>query len=227
MAKSVEVLGIALETYTVRENMQFLEEYVTNDQLNIVCAVSSYTLMAASNNDELAEFIAGADLRMISDPVIFEVVEDKFEQQYTQLKKQELEEQFVKCLMRKKKKVFYICDTQEQVRKFENYIQENYPGLEGIGTCADGIEEEKVEHIINEINSADVDVLLLNFHSPRQEMFIKNNKHLLHVKLCICMGDGIKLRYPIGIRISKLKGMLDQTLFKRKVMKYNSENMEI
>ena len=67
-------------------------------------------------------------------------------------------------------------------------------------------------------------VLLLNFHSPQQENFINNNKHLLHVRLCVCMGDGIRSKYPVGLRISKLKGLLDQTLFKRKIMKYNESD---
>ena len=223
MAKFIEVFGIKIEAYTVRENMQFLEEFVTTDDLNIVSVVSSYMLMAASGDKELSDFIKSSDLRVIADPVIFEVAEERFEQQYGQVKKQELEEQFLRCLIRKKKKVFYVCDNEEQRKKFENYIQQNYSDLI-IETYGDGIEEDKTEHIINKINSADADVLLLNFHSPQQENFINNNKHLLHVRLCVCMGDGIRSKYPVGLRISKLKGLLDQTLFKRKIMKYNESD---
>ena len=107
MAKFIEVFGIKIEAYTVRENMQFLEEFVTTDDLNIVSVVSSYMLMAASGDKELSDFIKSTDLRVIADPVIFEVAEERFEQQYGQVKKQELEEQFLRCLIRKKKKVFY------------------------------------------------------------------------------------------------------------------------
>lgn len=224
MAKNIEVLGISLEAYTVRENMQFLEEYVTNEEFNIVSAVTSYMLVAALNDDGLAEFIKNTDLRIIADPAILEVTEEKFEQQYSQIKKMELEEQFFRCLIRKKKKIFFMCDSEEYAKRFESYMQDNYPDLIIAGTVGERIEEDKIEHIINKINSADADVLLLNFHSPAQENFIRDSKHLLHVKLCICMGDGIRSRYPLGLRISKLKGLLDQTLFKRRVMRYNLEN---
>ncbi len=226
MAKNIDVFGISLETYTVRENMQFFEEFVTTEELNIVSVVSSYMLMTASADQRLTDFIKKTDLRIIADPVIYEVVQGNYEQQYGQIKKQELEEQFLKCLIRKKKKIYFIGENEEQVRRFEIYIQEHYSDLIIAGTCGEGIEDDKVEHIINEINSADVDVLLLFFHSPSQENFIMNNKHLIHARLCVCIGDGVRSRYSLGIRISKIKGLLDQTLFKRKVMKYNLESGE-
>lgn len=224
MAKYIEVFGLMLETYTVRENMQFFEEFINSEELNIVTVVSSYMLMAALNDEELKDFIKNTDLRVIGDSVIYEVMDDNFEQQYGQIKKQELEEQFLKCLIRKKKRVYFLGYSEEQIKRFDSYMQDNYPDLIIAGTFGEGIEEDKVEHIINQINSADVDVLLLNFHSPEQENFIRKNKHLIHAKLCICMGDGIRSRYPMGVRISKIKGLLDQTLFKRKVLKYKSEN---
>lgn len=224
MAKNIQVFGIDLETYTVRENMQFLEDFVTSEEMNIVSVVSPYMLNAALNNEELHNFIKECDLRIIADTVILEVADDKYEQQYSQIRKMELEEQFLKYLIRKKKKIFAFFGDREQLKRFENYVGENYPDLIVAGTCGDGIEEIEIENIINEINSADVDVLLLNFHSPNQEKFIMDYKQLLHTKLCICMGDGVRSRYSSGVRISKLKGLLDQTLFKRKVIKYNSEN---
>jgi len=224
MAKNIQVFGIELETYTVRENMQFLEEFINSEEMNMVSVISPNSLMIAYENEEYAEFLKDCDLRIIGDTTILEVADQRFEQQYNQIKKMELEEQFLRCLIRKKKKIFWMGSDSEQLRRFESYIQENYPDLNVAGTCSEGIEEDKIENIINEINSADVDVLLLSFHSPVQEMFLKNNKHLLHTRLCICIADGIKSHYPSGVRISKLKGLLDQTLFKRRVVKYNSES---
>lgn len=226
MAKKIQVLGIDLETYTVRENMQFLEEYITSEGMNVVSVVSPQTLIAANEDQVLENFLKECDLRIIADVTILEVVEQKFTQQYSQIKKVELEEQFLRCLIRKKKKVFWVGKDSDQLRRFENYINENYSDLNVAGAYAEGIEEDKIENIINEINSADVDVLLLDLNSPAQEMFLMKNKHLLHTRLCICMGDGVRTHYPSGVRISKLKGLLDQTLFKRKVVKYNSEHIE-
>ena len=151
MAKNIQVLGIELETYTVRENMQFLEEYITSDEMNIVSVVSPQTLICANDNEEFADFLNECDLRIIGDTTILEVVEQKFEQQYSQIRKMELEEQFLRCLIRKKKKIFWVCSNSEQLRRFEGYVQGNYPDLNVAGTCSEGIEEDKIENIINEI----------------------------------------------------------------------------
>ena len=222
MAKKIQVLGITLEAYTVREQMRFLEEYVASDELNIVCAVSADMLMRTLENTQLQGFIRQADLRIITEPIILEVVEENCEQQYAQIKKHELENQFFQFLIRKKKRLYWLGDSQEDLNAFEKYMQENYANLNIAGSFAECIEEENIENIINEINGADADVLLLHFHSPMQEQFIESYKQLLHANLCVCVGDGIRGRYESGVRISKLKGLLDQTMFKRKALKYNS-----
>lgn len=227
MAKNIRIFDISLETYTVREYMQFLEEFTASDGLNIVAVVSAYTLMGALEDVSLRNFLNNADLRIISDTTILEASEAKLEQQYIQIKKQELEEQFLKSLIRKKKSIYWVGENKEQLRRMEAYMHENYPDLIIAGMSCDGIDEDRVEHTINEINSADADVLFLNFSSPAQEKFLNDNKHLIHAKLCICMGERIRTRYQMGVRISRIKGLLDATLFKRKVMKYNSEKGEV
>lgn len=227
MAKKIQVLGIELENYTVRDHMCFLEEYLLSDELNIVSIVSSQLLMLASEDEHLREFISHqADLRIIADTAILEVQEEKYEQQYGQIKRKDLEEQFLRTLIRKKKRVFWIGAKEEQKQDFEHYIETRCDGLKLVGTMAGCIEEEANEHIINEINSADVDVLILNLQSPKQEQFIQKYKHLLHVKLCICVGEGVRTKYASGIRVSKLKEVLDQTMFKRKALKYAADQNE-
>lgn len=224
MAKKIHVLGMELEAYTVRENMCFLEEYLTSDELNIVCAVSADMLMRACEDKFLHDFISQADLRIIEEAIILEVVEGNYEQQYAQIKKHELEQQCLNFLTRKKKRIYWLGSSQEDLKNFLNYMREHYPEQKVAGSFAECIEGENIENIINEINGADVDVLMLHFHSPSQEQFISNNKQLIHAKLCICVGDGIRGRYESGIRISKIKGLLDQTMFKRKALRYEADN---
>lgn len=219
MAKRIEMLGVSMETYSGKEIMDFMEEYVSNEELNVVCAITSYTLMAASEQEELRDFLNQSDLRIIADPMIYETSGERFQDQYVEIKRQELEEQMMRLLIRKRKRLFYLGETQEQLRRFTAYMGEHYPELSVAGMGIKGIEEGKVEHIINEINSADADVLLVHFHSPAQERFLQENKGLLHVRMCLCLGDGIRSRYGAGIRISRLKGLWDQTMFKRKVMR--------
>lgn len=227
MSKKVQVLGIKLDNYTVREMMLLLEEYISTEGLNLVEVVSPDLLMTASENRELKAMIEETDLQIIGDPVILEVVEESYHQQQSkEIQKCELEEQFLRSLIRKKKTVYWIGHSESALHSFQEYIGENYPDLNIVGYFAGTIGEANVDAVMNDVNSTTADVILLNFPSPQQEQFVMENRNRFNARLCMCLGMSLKSRYPSRSRVSKLKALIDQTVFKRKVIKYLSETDE-
>lgn len=223
MSKKVQVLGIQLDNYTVREMMLLLEEYITTEGLNLVEVVSPDLLMLASKNAEVKAMIEETDLQIIGHPVILEVVKESYEQQSNEIQKCELEKQFLQSLIRKKKTVYWIGASESALQGFQEYIEENYPDLNIVGYFAGTIGEVNADAVMNDINNTAADVILLNLPSPQQEQFVMENRNRFNARLCICMGTSLESRYPSRSRVSKLKALIDQTVFKRKVIKYLSE----
>ena len=70
-------------------------------------------------------------------------------------------------------------------------LAERYPGLVICGVNDGYFEEEDTEFIIEKINSASPDLVLVCLGSPKQEMWMKNNAELLDVGLLIGLGGAL------------------------------------
>ena len=70
-------------------------------------------------------------------------------------------------------------------------LAERYPGLAICGVNDGYFEEEDTEFIIEKINSASPDLVLVCLGSPKQEIWMKNNAELLDVGLLIGLGGAL------------------------------------
>ncbi len=70
-------------------------------------------------------------------------------------------------------------------------LAERYPGLAICGVNDGYFEEEDTEFIIEKINSASPDLVLVCLGSPKQENWMKNNAELLDVGLLIGLGGAL------------------------------------
>lgn len=224
MSKKIQVFGIEIDNHTIREIMFLLEEYVNSDGLNLVAVVTPDLLMAASENEEVLDFVKMMDLHIIGDSTILEVQEERFEQQASELQRRELEETFLNSLIRKRKTVYWLSDYENDLPILKDYMAEHYPKLNIQGTYAGEVNEENIDSIINEINSVAPDVVFYQSSSQARHDVLIKHKNRLNTRLCICMGYRIKSKYWSLGRTSKIKSLIDQTMFKRKVIRYEMEN---
>lgn len=70
-------------------------------------------------------------------------------------------------------------------------LAERYPGLVICGVNDGYFEEEDTEFIIEKINSASPDLVLVCLGSPKQEIWMKNNAELLDAGLLIGLGGAL------------------------------------
>ena len=70
-------------------------------------------------------------------------------------------------------------------------LAERYPGLAICGVNDGYFEEEDTEFIIEKINSASPDLVLVCLGSPKQEICMKNNEELLDTGLLIGLGGAL------------------------------------
>jgi N-acetylglucosaminyldiphosphoundecaprenol N-acetyl-beta-D-mannosaminyltransferase len=81
---------------------------------------------------------------------------------------------------------FFLGDIDENLKK----IGPNHPELNVVGYF-NGYTYN--EHIIEKINSVHPDILIVGLGSPKQEIWIQENKCRLNAKIILAVGDGIKI----------------------------------
>ena len=129
-------------------------------------------------------------------------------------------------MIRKRRTVFWISDSQADLPILQNYMEEHYPKLNLSGSYTGSLEEECLDSVINEINSIAPDVILLQTASIEKMERLIQSKNQLNTKLCICMGYKTKSKYWAPNRNSKIKSLIDQTMFKRKAIRYQMNKGE-
>ncbi|MCI8372479.1 MAG: WecB/TagA/CpsF family glycosyltransferase [Lachnospiraceae bacterium] len=220
MSKRVRILGMEIDNHTIREMMFLLDEYVNSDGLNLAGVVTADLLMTASENPDIRQILEHMDMHIIGDATILEVLEETYEQQVGEVQRRDLEEVFLNSLISKRKKVYWISDSENDMPALQDYMQQNYPKLNIAGSYMGDMNEENIDSIVNEINGVVPDVILFQTDLlSRLKLFIQY-RNQLNAKLCICMGYRIKSKYWSPNRNSKIKTLIDQTMFKRKVVRY-------
>lgn len=220
MSKRIQVLGMDIDNHAVRETMLLAEEYVNTDGINLMGVISSELLMQAADFPQIRQVFDMMELRVIGDIAILEVQEDIYEQQVEEIQRRELEEVFLNYLIRKRKTVFWISDSPSDEEALQDYVREHYPRLDIAGSYFGMMDEENLETIVNEINSVAPDVLMIQTGDWRRLGLLMEKKNQLNARLGVCMDYKLKTRYWSPDRTSKLKSMIDQTMFKRRAIRH-------
>ena len=144
-------------------------------------------------------------------------------------------------------RTMYLVGVDESdMKQFIKLCKERFPGINILGAyCVS--EELNMELVINEINSANPDVLTVFMNSPEQENWIVENCAKINAKFCIGIGGIIKkmlveykeaplLFRKLGMedfysryirkRIIKLKKIWQNRIFARKVEHYKNTKGE-
>jgi N-acetylglucosaminyldiphosphoundecaprenol N-acetyl-beta-D-mannosaminyltransferase len=104
------------------------------------------------------------------------------------------------------KSIYLLGGAQGSAEKAANKLSTDYPGLVIAGTSAPMIATEgnnmtdwchDDEKIVNDINNANPDILLLALGNPKQELWFNRNKHRLEVPVSI--GVGGTFEFLIGL----------------------------
>ena len=70
MIKKIDILGIRLDNYTVREAIRQVENYMSGDALSAIGRISVQTLLASENDPVVRDVISSLDLSVIGEKEI-------------------------------------------------------------------------------------------------------------------------------------------------------------
>ncbi len=103
-------------------------------------------------------------------------------------------------------KVYLLGSKENILRECINNIEQDYPRLQIAGFHSGYFSKEEIHLLLQKINEASPDILLVGMGSPTQEDFIYKYSNHLNAALCFAVGglfdflSGDKKRAPVFIR---------------------------
>ncbi len=189
MIKKIEIAGVKLDNYSVRELLTMIEKTMDSSALKTIEEVTMGMILAAEKDEQYREIIEGLDYSILSEIGILSAIGETSLQRRHEVEESSFFYEFFKRLERNKKSIFIIGETVKKIQEIQEVVKDNFPNIQIVGTKA---EEECVgalDAMVNDINVATPDVIFSVMPSPNQENFLRDYKSLINATIWYGVGD--------------------------------------
>lgn len=223
MLKKIDILGIEVDNYTVREAMMQVENYLDNTVMNTIETIDMKMLELAGRDETVRACMEQLDLAVIGEKEILIAAGVHSSQRISETINHDFFREFIKRIIRNHKRVFLLAETIAQEEQLEHFLVGKYERIEVAGHCAIEEKSNDYESVVNEINSASADVIFSILPSPLQEQFLTENKNKLDAKIWYGLSGDYAPRSRIS-RISQIAGrLIHKKKLQSKLHKYNKD----
>ncbi|MHB1393724.1 MAG: WecB/TagA/CpsF family glycosyltransferase [Clostridia bacterium] len=191
MREKVEIVGVEIDKVNMDEAVGMLTEYLGMDMCSMVFTPNSEILLDAVKDREFEGILNSGQL-VVPDGIGV-VIASRF--YGTPVKERVAGYDLMLRLMEtadSQGRSIYLLGGKEGVAEEAAIkLTESYSGLKIAGTRNGYFESDEEEKIIEDINSRNVDILLVALGAPKQERFIYNHREELKVKIAMGLGGSL------------------------------------
>lgn len=224
MIKKIDIMGILLDDYTVREALHQIESFSDDNVLRSIESISMQMLMEAEKDEELRNAISSLDLAIVGQKEILEVAGVGTMQRIKETEENDFFYEFLKRLERNHKRLFLLGETKEKNNRIKEKLIEQYPQLSIVGEYAleNCIGDQAA--VINEMNAATPDLVLSALPSPTQEHFFWEHKDKINARIWYGVGD-VEIDGRTGVK-KMVTSLLHRGRLKSSIEKYEKKKEE-
>ena len=224
MIKKIDIMGILLDDYTVREALHQIESFSDDNVLRSIESISMQMLMEAEKDEELRNAISSLDLAIVGQKEILEVAGVGTMQRIKETEENDFFYEFLKRLERNHKRLFLLGETEEKNNRIKEKLIEQYPQLSIVGEYAleNCIGDQAA--VINEMNAATPDLVLSALPSPTQEHFFWKHKDKINARIWYGVGD-VEIDGRTGVK-KMVTSLLHRGRLKSSIEKYEKKKEE-
>jgi len=205
------VFGYPVNTLKFKKAASIVLRCLKNRQGIQVVTINPEMIAAADENPELAEIIKKAEL-VIPDSIGISLALDSIGIVNVQkIPGIDFSEKLIKKCSKKGYKVAFLGGSEETVNKLNTEISKKFPELNIVFSHHGYFEDNELENILNSLQEADSHLLFVGLGTPKQEIFINNNRTLLNKTVMIGVGGSFDVwakrvkRAPVLFRIFGLE----------------------
>ena len=189
MNKKMDLAGVRIDDYSVREAMRKIEIFLNNECMNTVETVTMKTIVAAGRDDAVRECLEKMDLVMAADKEILEMAGILLPERIREIEEKEFFYEFMKRAVRNHQTFFLLSQTDAEMERLQEFLQDLYE--ERIRICGqyvfDNCQGDEAD-IVNEINSVSPGIILSILPTPEQEHFLHRHQGMFNAKIWYGIG---------------------------------------
>ncbi len=212
-----------MQDFTVREAMRKADGFFRENNVSTIAYITTRGLMAAEESEELKIFLSNIDLTVAADSDILHAAGIANRNRIKEIENDEFMEEFLKKLVRGKRKVYLLTGTKEQLEELENCLKSYQQNLRIVGSFSLDTLEKDEDWLINEMNGQMPDVVISNIDSPQRESFFENNHMKMNARIWLMLKDKVVHATNRKSVLWRLGDFISKKLFRRKVVQYQNQ----
>lgn len=221
MIKKIDILGMKLDNYTVREAIMQVETYLTNDVLNTIESISMQMLVDAETDDVLKQVINDLDLAVIGEKEIIQVTGIGTMQRIKETEENDFFHEFFKRIERNRKSIFLLGESEDKIHEMKTKLIQAYPKILVAGEYAIEKCVGDLEAVINDMNATTPDVIVSILPTPVQEHFFWEHKEKINANIWYGVGE-LGMRKTNHVFLGFFKSILNRSRLKSYLNKYGN-----
>ena len=211
MNERVEILGVGVDSLTMREAIGRVESFFEERKPVIVATANAEMLMRATHDEELKNILNTAELVVPDGAGTVWAAHHLGHEMPERVAGYDLAQELMKRAPAKNRRVYFFGSAPGVADKAKLKAEALYPGIQIVGTRNGYFKEEDEPQIIDDIKSVKPDLLLAALGVPKQEKWLAKYKDELNVPVSIGVGGtfdvmaGVMKRAPKWMQKAKLE----------------------
>ncbi|MFR4352597.1 MAG: WecB/TagA/CpsF family glycosyltransferase [Roseburia sp.] len=225
MIKKIDILGIKLDNYTVREAILRVETFFGNQTLNTIENISMQMLIESESDPVVREVISSLDLAVIGEKEIMRAAGVQMMQRLKETDEHDFSCELFKRAERNHMSVFLLGKTEEKLLETREELLEGFPKLVIAGEYAVENCVGNWEKIINDMNATTPDIILSVLPTPMQEHFFMDHRDKMNANLWYGIGESGICKKKQGVSVF-FRNLMHRGRLKNSIEKYQDREIE-
>lgn len=185
--QKINLLGMTLEDYSLRESVDILEKFLHNGALNTILYISAKMLVGASISAEQKQWIENIDMVRWSDAEILEQAGITGRNRVHEVETQEFFKEFLKKVGRGRFTIYLLTETEEDKKILKEDLLHQRPDLKIVGEQAYESYQQDTAALINEMNSVAPKVIISRMSFDKQERLMVEARNFLNAEVWLAL----------------------------------------
>jgi N-acetylglucosaminyldiphosphoundecaprenol N-acetyl-beta-D-mannosaminyltransferase len=183
------ILGVPVDPITFEDMLRHIEEWIhTGDRLHQICTINPEFIIIAQTHPEFYAVLQGSDLNVIDGWGTVWALRWRGITVPQRVTGSDGVPLIAERAAQKGWRLFLLGGFNGVAERSAQILRSRYPGLQIAGTYEGSPHPDEAEEIIRRINIAQVDILLVAYGAPNQDIWIRQHRARLQVKAAMGVG---------------------------------------
>ena len=223
--ETINVLGVTLRSYSLKEAMVHTDSFLRNGALNTIVNLSADILVEAGKDESYRQFLEAADMTVLDDRETRIALGLSLKEHGRETESGIYFKEFIRRNVREHNSVYLLTETAEQLQWLRQEIAAVSPKVLFAGTHVYSVEE-KMENLMNDLNEAVPRVILSVLPFPVQSQLMQEGRRYLNAAVWFAFRPEEILKKSRDTLTDRLRTRHSRRMLVRQLLQYEKTSTE-